>query len=195
MRWLVSVESLPVPARSAALKALLVALDLAVADSEQRSSHPFAQLLHRVTALSKTSGNALSRGSWILSCPRDPDLAALYTDMAGELTARLLTDPVRHLLVVLEADADEAFEAAVLGESKSWTLRSCRDAGNTLSEARPPVLTTPFPHHVLKFRCPPFVADNPVTLASFLDLITQACQQIVGAPSTDPLAQTPSTDP
>lgn len=177
MRWVVSVEGVDTPVRSAILKSLHTCFDLSTADTE-RSAHPFARLLHRMVALSKTSGNMASSGSWILTAPEDPSAGALYADVARHLVSRLHLEDTRHLMIVVDVDADEAFESMVLDDpvgTRAMTLRECADVQARLWGRHADA--TPFPAKAVPVRCPPFLVDNPADLARTLDLVHATCSE------------------
>lgn len=176
MRWVVSVEGLATPVRATILKSLQAWFDLSGADTE-RSMHPFARLLHRMAALSKATTDVASNGSWILTVPPEHTLSELYAELARHLASRLLLGDIHHLMVVVEVDVDEAFEAMVLDDplgSRAMTLCACKDKQAKMHDT---THATPFPCKVVRIRCPAFLGDNPAALAKTLDLVRGLCSK------------------
>lgn len=184
-RWLVSAEGASTPLRTAVLKHLQASLGLVVSDTE-RSANPFALLLHRLVSLSKACDSVLCCGSWALAQPEHPALRRLHADLARELADRLgLTGHTRQLMVCLQMDVHECFEAAlVLEEARHVTLEQLHAADAMVRGAG--LTASPFPLRVVRVDCPPFAADNPITLAALLDMIAEQCKAAMEAPCDAP---------
>lgn len=171
-----SVEGACTPLRLAVLKFLQTSFGLVVSDTE-RSTNPFALLLHRMTALAKASDSVLCCGSWSAAVPEHPILRDLHRDVAAQLADRLGLSDTHHLMVCLRADANECFESVILSEhSKHVTLESVRARQDRSAES---AATTPFAAHVSHADCPPFAIDNPIILERLLDSIHAQCTRVM----------------
>lgn len=193
-RWVVSVEGLGVPARAAVLKSLQHRLGLVMADNDRHEAQPFGWLLHRMHGLAKVPArhDALWCGSWLMHVPsRHPALARLHRDVAAVLADQVPGGPAgtKHLMVWLDADPHEAFDA-VLHDASSSTrdvgLQCLRDAQDAISRAVQDAaagdragLSSPFWVQIVRVPCPPFAADNPVTLHKLLDLVEDECLRVM----------------
>lgn len=139
-RCVVSVESLPVAARSHVLKALHLGLGLACV-SDNVSTEPtggggmgtaigkavktdkagsaFSVLLHRLQSLSRwpAGQHALLTGQWLPKLPpQATSLHRLHRDLAAALADRLLPGGragTRHIMVCMDCCPHEAFESLV----------------------------------------------------------------------------------
>lgn len=182
-RWLVSAEGASTPLRTAVLKHLQSSFGLVVSDTE-RSANPFALLLHRLVSLSKAGDSVLCCGSWTLAQPEHPVLRRLHADLARELAARLeLAGHTCQLMVCLQTDVNECFEAALLSEdARHVTLEQLRTADATVRTAGLSDTASPFPLRVVRVDCPPFAADNPITLIALLDLVVKECKTAMESP-------------
>jgi hypothetical protein len=192
MRWVLSVEGLPVPARSAVLKCLHNRLGLSLLDGDRHGQvHPLRQLLARLQALAKLgdpAAGAMWSGSWVLDAPsRDPVWAALHRDLAHSLARKLLppgsADATTHLMVFLDADADEAFETMLSPEAcqnatREVSLQHLRDAKAKL-DASNGADVSPFPHRIVRVPCPPFAGDNPSVLGALCTSAVTECLRVM----------------
>lgn len=183
-RCVVSVEALAVPGRAAILKSLHDRLGLPLIEADAAPAHPFRKLLARMQALARLDdkASALWSGSCVLDVPRDEEWRSLYQDLGQELADRLLVDPQRitHLMLVLDADVDEAFEALFASETSSsqpareTCLQHLRQGRELLCASAGAVAASPFVTRIVTLECPAFAADNHVALA---DLCHRACQE------------------
>lgn len=192
-RWVVSVEGLSVPARAAVLKSLHHRFGLALADAERPETHPFEWLLHRMRGLAKAPADqdVLWAGSWLMHVPQgDALLARLFTAMATALAERLPHPAhTRHLMVWLDADPHEAFEAMIGAGAEAGpvttrdvSLQCLRNAQASINRAAQLAregcaaqLCSPFDVQIVRVACPPYAADNPVAMAGVLDLVEDEC--------------------
>lgn len=191
-RWVVSVEGLGVPARAAVLKSLQHRLGLVMADNDRHEAQPFGWLLHRMHGLTKVPprADALWCGSWLMHVPSHaPALARLHRDLAAVLADLVPGGPrgTRHLMVWLDADPHEAFDAVlhcpeVSSSVREVGLQSLREAQEAITRAVNDAaagdqagLSSPFDVQIVRVPCPPFAADNPVTLHKLLDLVEDGC--------------------
>lgn len=181
-RWLVSVEGVPVPARTAVLKCLQARCGVACLSHEcspaAMPSEAFACLLDRMKALARVpaSQDAAWAGPWAAACvTEDQCLAKLYDDLAEALAEALpppgkLTDS-SHLTLSLQADEHEAFEALMCngsGAAANISLRCLTTEPREQADRR--LFASVQIEHL---PCPPFCADNPVELHN---LVTSACE-------------------
>lgn len=179
MRWVVSLESVPSPARAPILKSLASALGLVVAESSECPQSPLEALLNRIAGLARLPAEA--DGLWLSSCildtpAADPAWRSLYADLSAELARRLLPpDAVRstrHLMVLMDADCDEAFETLFGAEpgGAPSSRRRCREDLQRLGDRvasyqpGPGVQDSPLDCCSVRLSCPRFAADNPAAL-------------------------------
>lgn len=182
--WVVSVESPPLPIRAALLKALQAQLGLQLIPDPSAGDN-LACLLHRLKALAKSRHHAaLLAGPWILETPTNPHLKALHADLGRAVARTLHLPPLRHLMVCLDACADEAFEhalsdpdAAGRDAGRDATLSQLREAQARVRAAS--AADTPFEGHVLRFACERFACDNPRAAAKLLDDVCAQCQRVI----------------
>jgi hypothetical protein len=183
-RWVVSLEGLAVPARAAILKSLQTRLGFALLESDARSCHPLHQLLHRVRSLARVSRpGAVWSGSWLFDVPDEPAMRALHRDLSRELAARLLpaAQTTRHILVVLDADPDEAFETLMGADvpacqnAREVCLQDLREAKAKLARNAAEADVSPFETRIVHVSCPAFAADNAVTLGAICDRVCAEC--------------------
>lgn len=193
MRWVVSVESLSVPARACVLKSLKNRLGLAVADVDRAASGgantSLGLLLHRLKGLARVGAvtPAMWCGSWLMKAPRDPLLRDLHRDLARALADKLVpggTAGTAHLMLCLRAPADEAFEALLtceLAAARDVSLQCLRDAARGMEQDAPLAAEclSPFGVQIVRVECPAFAADNPITLNSLVDLCVTQCQGVM----------------
>lgn len=181
---LVTLEAPCVPACAAVAKALQADGVAVLADVEgEAAQSPFATLLRRMAALAKVRRDApavLLPGSWVLAVPEDPALRRLHGELAAALVAALRVPVATHVLVHLDADADEAFEAVMAApEARDVDLRGVRawlarvEAGVARHREG---WVSPFPTQIARVACPAFAADNPATLARVLHSVRAALQ-------------------
>lgn len=186
MRYVISVESLAVPARAAVLKSLQGRFGMACIPDAERCTSPFALLLHRMRAMARVPDKThiLWCGPWLLATPRDPLMRRLHHDLALALARRLLHDGgagTKHIMVCLKVSEDEAFETLLEGDGcRDATLQSLREAQAAI-EAPEPRSCSPFGSEIVRFDCPCFAADNPVTLAKVVDLACAGCASVMSA--------------
>lgn len=182
-RWVVSVESLDVPARSAVLKSLHARLGLDVIVEGERPQSAFVCLLHRMRALARLpwTRHVMFSGSWLLRVPSDPDLVRLYADLGDALVDALGVHRSRHLMVCMRVDVDEAFEAALMDSPRSppvW-LHTLQQAQNELLRADRAAACTPFRAYTINVDCPPYAADTPATLEALVDRVHTAVRSVL----------------
>lgn len=182
-RWVVSVESLDVPARSAVLKSLHARLALDVIVDADRPQSAFVGLLHRMRALTRLpfTRHVMFSGSWLLRVPTDPDLVKLYVDLGDALVDALGVHRSRHLMVCMRVDVDEAFEAALMESPRSppvW-LHTLEHAQNQLLRADRAASCSPFRTYTITVDCPPYAADTATTLEALVDRVQRAVQAVV----------------
>lgn len=191
MRWVVSLESVPSPARAPILKSLASALGLAVAESSECPQSPLEALLNRIAGLARLPADA--DALWLSSCtldtPSDPIWKALYADLSAELARRLLPpDAVhntRHLMVLMDADCDEAFETLFGSEPGGGPAdrRLCREDLQRLGdrvasyEPGPGVQDSPLACCSVRLACPRFAADNPAALEAVAAQAVAECRR------------------
>lgn len=196
-RWVVSVESLSVPARASVLKSLKTRLALSVADVERvggggGSSTSLGLLLHRLQGLARVGGstNALWCGSWLMKTPRDPLLRDLHRDLARALADKLVPGGVQgtaHLMLCMRSPTDEAFEALLtceLAAARDVSLQCLRDAARGMEHDAALAAAeclSPFGVRIVRVECPAFAADNPTSLNSLVDLCVAQCQGVMMA--------------
>lgn len=183
---LVSLEGLPYSCRDQLLKNVQSSLGGSAATTspdppataacavEPSFAHALGCLLQRVRALRRLTNFpiVLFTGTWLDKVPAHPVLAALYADLARELTVAPLRP--RHLMVFLRTSPHEAFEAAVAAgaEGRDLSLRglmalSARlDAMTSSSSVR-----HPFPLTQIQLNSQPFAADHAPALAAMADVI------------------------
>lgn len=203
MRWIVSLESAPTPARGPLLQRLAAELGLVAAgprDPEQGPvAGPLDSLLTRMLGLAKVPAgcNALWTSSCLLDVPDDPVWRQLYGELASELVERLVPEGAagtRHLMVCLDVNCDEAFESLFDGSclpgngcplvrresSLEDIARCCHKVASWPVDG-----ATPFEVHRVSLSCPRFAADNPVAMDTLAASVSRAC---LGAmqPSRDP---------
>lgn len=190
-RWVISVESLSVPARACVLKSLKNRLDLTVADADRTgggSSASLGLLLHRLKGLARVPAStpAMWCGSWLMKAPRDPLLRDLHRDLARALADKLVPGGAKgtaHLMLCLRAPTDEAFESLLtceLAAARDVSLQCLRDAARGMEDA--PLgaeCLSPFAVQIVRVDCPAFAADNPVSLNSLVDLCVTRCQGVM----------------
>ena len=202
VRWIVSLESPPTPARAPLLGALAAGLGLQAAephDPEQgASAGPLDSLLTRMRGLARlpAGAHAVWSSSCLLDVPEDPVWRQLYHELSGELVSRLVpggAPGTRHLMVCLDVDPDEAFESLFGGggagagglqgngcplarrESGLEDIAKCTervDGGAPPSCGRG---ATPFQSQRVRLHCPRFVADNPVAMEALSAAAVRLC--------------------
>jgi len=188
--WLVSLESLPVPATKAVARALQARLGLAaVPDNDPGSCSPaiapLALLLRRLRAIARIKQDVLLPGSWVLATPADPALRALHHDLGTALARKLLpadAHPVTHLLLCLSSSADEAFEASLDAEhARDVTLQALRQSQRAIEDAARlrAAVSSPFEARIVMVPCPVFAADNPVELKRVVELACDTCHALM----------------
>ena len=185
VRWVVSLECLGVPARATLLKAMQARLGLATIpdNNNERRQCPFALLLHRLRCLARVgpTHDVLLQGSWLLGVPCDELRKTLFRQLGHALVAKLLLPAAgggaatAHLMVYLKASAHEAFEAQL--DSKEVTLQHLSALEPLLLEHA--AADSPFPVRIVGFQCPEFTNDNPVALNKLVDLVCDACKQVM----------------
>lgn len=183
---LVSLEGLPYSCRDQLLKNVQSSLGGSAATTspdppataacavEPSFAHALGCLLQRVRALRRLTSFpiVLFTGTWLDKVPAHPVLAALYADLARELTAAALPGQRhRHLMVFLRTSPHEAFEAAVAAgaEGRDLSLR-----GLMALSARLDALTAvrhPFPLTQIQLNSPPYAVDHAPALAATTDVI------------------------
>lgn len=182
----VSVESLGVPARAAVIARLHSALGLNVVVDNDRCPSDFMLLLHRLKALARmpSASTVLLSGSWMLRVPVHPVLRALHADMAAALVEALGIRHAAHLFVCLDAEADEALEAALnepRAEASSAgsvpSLGALHDARRRLAGETHLAQLTPLAPKAVRFECPRYAADNPAVLDNLLDRVEAAVRE------------------
>lgn len=198
-RWVVSVESLHVPARAAILKTLQTGLGLTVvADGDQRASSggasardAFALLLHRMRALARLppGQHVLWVGPWLLNLPRDPTVQGLHARLAAELMDKLLpehaTAATVHLMLCMRTCTDEAFEQLLEAPgSRGVSLKGLRECQDAIHGAQEKDDGCPFPLQIVRLDCPRFAADNPVTLDRLARRALDLCRAAMGREAT-----------
>lgn len=184
-RWVVSVESLSMPARTAILKSLQARLGLPlVADDAAVGKHQLARLLHRVRALGKLppDQHALCTGSWTSAWRA----GAAGADLTRALTRALMDKLVPggmggtgHLVVRLAGPTapDEAFEA-LMPLDRDVTLHMLHDAQASLLQVDDS--HNPFEAvRIVDVRYPPHAIDNPVCLEAVVDDIEARCRAVL----------------
>lgn len=182
-RFLVSVESLAVPARAAVLKSLQTRLGLVPVADHERGGSSLQLLLHRLLAVTRSRQNCLLSGSWVLKVPHDPIMRKLHHDLARAVcdTAPVAaaTTNVCHILVCLRTCPDEAFEELIECDhpvARDVTHRCLREAQHVIdSVAAGAGACSPFPTRVVVLDCPCFAADNPAELKKLVDLAYREC--------------------
>jgi hypothetical protein len=188
---LVSLEGLPYSCRDQLLKNVQGSLGGSAATTspdppataacavEPSFAHALGCLLQRVRALRRLTSFpiVLFTGTWLDKVPAHPVLAALYADLARELTATaaLPGQRHRHLMVFLRTSPHEAFEAAVAAgaEGRDLSLRgllalSARLEAMTSSCA---VVRHPFPLTQIQLNSVPYASDHAPALAATADVI------------------------
>lgn len=200
VRWIVSLESLPTPARGAVLASLGSGLGLQIAephDPEQGSAAgPLDSLLARMRGLARvpSGAHALWSSSCLLDVPQDPVWRQLYHELSRELVERLVPGGAqgsRHLMICLEVDSDEAFETLFDGcclpgngcplarrESSLEDIAACR---GRVAEWAEGAAVTPFAAQRVCLRCPRFVADNPVAMEALSAAAVRLCASAMAA--------------
>ena len=190
MRWVVSLESVPSPARAPILKSLASGLGLVVAETSECAQSPLEALLNRIAGLARLPADtdALWLSSCILDTPSDPAWRALHADLSAELARRLLparaVETTRHLMVLMDADCDEAFETlfdAEPGHVPSSRQR-CREdlqrLGDSLASYQPGAgVDSPLPCSTVRLSCPRFAADNPAALEAVASRALAECRR------------------
>lgn len=214
VRWVVSLESVPTPARTALLAALAGRLGLHVAEDQAPSAEPgpaagpLDSLLARMTGLARlpADAHAVWTSSCLLDVPAEPTWRRIYDDLAQELVERLVPGGVagtRHLMLCLDVDPDEAFETLFDGGTLQGNgcplvrRESCLDdvlrcCGLVSAAARADTVprVTPFEARRVLLRCPRFAADNPAAMAALENVAVRACADAIGAaPATAPPAR------
>ena len=183
---LVSLEGLPYSCRDQLLKNVQGSLGGSAATTspdppataacavEPSFAHALGCLLQRVRALRRLTSFpiVLFTGTWLDKVPAHPVLAALYADLARELTA---PQRPRHLMVFLRTSPHEAFEAAVAAgaEGRDLSLRgllalSARLEAMTSSCV---VVRHPFPLTQIQLNSVPYASDHAPALAATADVI------------------------
>jgi hypothetical protein len=188
---LVSLEGLPYSCRDQLLKNVQGSLGGSAATTspdppataacavEPSFAHALGCLLQRVRALRRltTFPIVLFTGTWLDKVPAHPVLAALYADLARELTAPTSAAPQRprHLMVFLRTSPHEAFEAAVAAgaEGRDLSLRgllalSARLEAMTSSSSS---VRHPFPLTQIQLTSVPYAADHAPALVAMTDVI------------------------
>lgn len=196
MRWVVSLESVPSPARGPVLKSLASNLGLAIAETSETPQSPLEALLNRITGLARLPPevDALWLSSCLLDTPADPTWKQLYADLSAELAARLLppraTECTKHLMLLMDADCDEAFEAmfdADTGTGGACVRQRCREDierfGQRVARYEPAPGDSPLDCVTARIACPRFAADNPATLQAVQAEAVAQCRKITRDPS------------
>lgn len=207
---LVSLEGLPYSCRDQLLKNVQSSLGGSAATTspdppataacavEPSFAHALGCLLQRVRALRRLTGFpiVLFTGTWLDKIPVHPILAALYADLARELTAAAAAPQrPRHLMVFLRTSPHEAFEAAVAAgaEGRDLSLR-----GLLALSARLDAMTSswsvrhPFPLTQIQLASQPYAADHAPALAATADIILTL---IAGAVAELKAAAAPKPEP
>ncbi len=197
-RWVVSIESLDVPARAAVLKSLHSAVGLnVIVDNDRvtdRIAMPFVLLLRRLKALSRVphTHHALFAGSWMLHAPTDPLVADLYAELGAVLVDALGILHSRHLMICMRVSVDEAYETA-LG-SGAYThhpgthgpatpdmhsLQGLARAQDEILSAHKAAVCSPLRAYAITVDCPAFAADTPVELDALSSRVERAVAAVV----------------
>lgn len=193
-RWVVSIESLDVPARAAVMKSLHSTLGLnVIVDNDRvtdRGAQPFVLLLRRLRALSRVphTHHALFAGSWMLHAPTDPLVASLYAELGAALVDALGILHSRHLMVCMRVSIDEAYETA-LGNGAythpshapdtAVSLQGLVAQQDALLTAEKAAVSSPLRTYALSVECPPFAADTPVELDALNARVERAVASVL----------------
>lgn len=202
VRWIVSLESPPTPARAALLAALSGALGLQDAEPGDAADQDCAQgpldsLLARMRGLARLPADA--HAAWSTSClldvPEDAVWRRLYAELSAELVDRLVPGGAagtRHLMLCLEVDSDEAFESLFAGCSlqgagcplarRESTLEDVARCCERVAAAGLDDEATPFAARRLVLRCPRFAADNPVSMQALEAEAVRLCGDAMREP-------------
>lgn len=171
--WIVSVESLPVPARDVVVDALHRRLGMSMV-MVNGSGSPFKRLIGTLKAASMLSGNVMLCAPWLTTCHRDPALGKVYRGLAKALVSAFGMQDARHLMVCMRACPAEAFEHA-MKSSPSMCLHDLRVDQALLTETH---LQSPFrATTIVNLSCPAYAADTPEAL----DAITEEAYEAVAA--------------
>lgn len=194
MRWVVSLESVPSPARAPILRYLASSLGLVVAErSECPHWEPLQALLDRIAGLARlpSDADALWLSSCILDTPSDPTWSALYADLSAELARRLLPPSTmrdtKHLMVLMDTDCDEAFETLFDAEpggppsSRQRCLEELQALGDRVAAYQPGPGRQDSPLNCCSVRlsCPRFAADNPAALKVVASRVVAECRRVM----------------
>lgn len=197
-RWIVSLESVPTPARPAVLKSLSAALGLRHAELLNVDHRGTActdaldALLARIMGLARLPPDV--HGLWSSSCilgvPEHPVWRRLYHQLSEELVARVVprgASGTRHLMACLHVDANEAFESMFDGGSKLPCLdgragmEEIKRCCARISEEPMAPTPTPFQTNAVSISCPAFTADNPVALDNLTAAVVSACSSAMAS--------------
>lgn len=187
-RWLVSVESLDIPARPLILKHLQLVLGAGLLQDHRchagaRRWPSCFELLHcRLASLGKrTEAVLVSDGSWLLPSFRHALLKPLHAKLGAALVTKYGLENVRHLMICLCTTPDEAFETLIQEyagrEITLQTLRVEQQAIDGVAEKKASA-ASPFPVTVVRVDCPAFVADNPASMTALANACAAACSEI-----------------
>lgn len=194
-RWVVSIESLDVPARAAAVKSLHSSMGLnVIVDNDRvtdRAALPFVLLLRRLRALARVphTHHALFTGSWLLHAPSDPLVAEVYDALGAALIDTLGIVHSRHLMVCMRVSVDEAYETA-LGNgaythppnapgATAVSLQGLAAEQEALLSAEKAAMCSPFRTYALAVECPQFAADTPVEMDALNARIERAVASVL----------------
>lgn len=195
-RWVVSIESLDVPARAAVLKSLHAnsGLDVIVDNDRvtDRIAMPFVLLLRRLKALARIphTHHALFSGSWLLHAPTDPLVAQVYAAMGSTLVDALGISHSRHLMLCMRVSVDEAYEmalgtgaylphAATATAVDMQSLQGLAKAQDAMLTAERAAASSPLRTYAITLDCPPFAADTPVELEALHARVDRALSAVV----------------
>jgi hypothetical protein len=199
-RWLVTLESLDVPARAAIEKALQNRCGLkSVTDhcvpSRDDLASCLALMLHRLRALrAHPPPSALTTGSWLTCTPTDPVTKEVYRRVTRALVKASFggDDEVGHLMLCVRASPDEAFETMIDSFGHPCRDVCLEDLWATQREIdKASAEDTPFDHvQIRHIHCERYATDTPHTLRQVVHAACSACEEVVPRSTWGPRAWT-----